>query len=132
TLMVKGLPFRRGSLATTDAPSTESGPVVDHALHSGAALLGITTTPEFGAGPVTISPLTGITRNPWNPATGAGGSSGGAAASLAAGIGYAALATDAGGSIRIPSALCGLVGFKSTGGRLPTYPPNVAGTLSSP
>jgi aspartyl-tRNA(Asn)/glutamyl-tRNA(Gln) amidotransferase subunit A len=132
TLMVKGLPFRRGSLATSDEPVKESAPIVDHALNSGAVLLGITTTPEFGAGPVTISPLTGITRNPWNLDTNSGGSSGGAAASMAAGIGYAALATDAGGSIRIPSALCGVVGFKSTGGRLPTYPANVAGTLSSP
>ena len=132
TLMVKGQPFRRGSKATSPDPVQESAPVVDHALDAGAVLLGITTTPEFGAGPVTISPLTGITRNPWNPAKTAGGSSGGAASSMAAGIGHAALATDAGGSIRIPAALCGVVGFKSTGGRLPTYPPNVAGTLSSP
>ena len=132
TLMVKGQPFRRGSRATSTNPVEESAPVVDHALNAGSVLLGITTTPEFGAGPVTISPLTGITRNPWNPAMTSGGSSGGAASSLAAGIGHAALATDAGGSIRIPAALCGVVGFKSTGGRLPTYPPNVAGTLSSP
>lgn len=106
--------------------------MVDHAFNSGAALLGITTTPEFGAGPVTISPLTGITRNPWNPEKSSGGSSGGAAASMSAGMGYAALATDAGGSIRIPSALCGVVGFKPTGGLVPTYPANVAGTMSSP
>lgn len=132
TLMVKGQPFRRGSRATSADPVQESAPVVDHALNAGAVLLGITTTPEFGAGPVTISPLTGITRNPWNPARTSGGSSGGAASSMAAGIGHAALATDAGGSIRIPAALCGVVGFKSTGGRVPTYPPNVAGTLSSP
>jgi len=132
TLMVKGFPFRRGSRATSEEPVTESAPAVDHALDGGAALLGITTTPEFGAGPVTISPLTGITRNPWNPEKGSGGSSGGAAASMAAGMGYAALATDAGGSIRIPSALCGVVGFKPTGGLVPTYPANVAGTMSSP
>lgn len=132
TLMVKGQPFRRGSRATSGDPVGESAPVVDHALNAGAVLLGVTTTPEFGAGPVTISPLTGITRNPWDTSRTSGGSSGGAAAALAAGIGHAALATDAGGSIRIPAALCGVVGFKSTGGRVPTYPPNVAGTLSSP
>lgn len=132
TLMVRGCPFRRGSLATSDAPMQESAPVVDHVLGSGAVLLGITTTPEFGSGPVTISPLTGITRNPWDTTKNSGGSSGGAAAATAAGIGTAALATDAGGSTRIPASLCGVVGFKPTGGRFPTYPPNVAGTLSSP
>ena len=132
TLMVEGFPFRRGSRATANEPVKESAPIVDHALNSGAVLLGITTTPEFGAGPVTISPLTGVTRNPWDPEKNSGGSSGGAAASMAAGMGYAALATDAGGSIRIPSSFCGVTGFKATGGRVPTYPPNVAGTLSSP
>lgn len=132
TLMVKGFAFRRGSRATSEAPVAESAPVVDHALSSGATFLGITTTPEFGAGPVTISPLTGITRNPWDLRKNAGGSSGGAAAAVASGMGQAALSTDAGGSTRIPASLCGSVGFKPTGGRLPTYPPNVAGALSSP
>jgi aspartyl-tRNA(Asn)/glutamyl-tRNA(Gln) amidotransferase subunit A len=132
TLMVKGYPFRRGSKVTSTAPVGESAPIVDHALKGGAVMLGITTTPEYGAGPITISPLTGITRNPWNLAKNSGGSSGGAAAGTAAGMGHAALATDAGGSIRIPSGLCGVVGMKATGGRIPTYPPNVAGTLSSP
>lgn len=132
TLMVKGFPFRRGSRATSETPVAESAPVVEHALNSGATLLGITTTPEFGAGPVTISPLTGITRNPWNLGKTAGGSSGGAAAAVVSGMGQVALATDAGGSTRIPAGLCGAVGFKPTGARLPTYPPNVAGALSSP
>ena len=132
TLMVKGYAFRRGSRATSEAPVAESAPVVDHVLNSGAAILGITTTPEFGASPVTISPLTGITRNPWNLSKNAGGSSGGAAAAVVSGMGQAALGTDAGGSTRIPAGLCGSVGFKPTGGRLPTFPPNVAGALSSP
>lgn len=132
TLMVKGYPFRRGSLATSADPVKESAPIVASALEAGAVMLGITTTPEFGAGPITISPLTGITRNPWDFSRNSGGSSGGAAAAVAAGMGHLALATDAGGSIRIPSALCGVVGVKTTGGRIPTYPPNVAGTLSSP
>lgn len=132
TLMVEGIACRKGSRAAADVPATESAPVVAFAEHAGAALLGITTTPEFGAGPVTISPLTGVTRNPWNLRMNAGGSSGGAAAAVAAGIGSIALATDAGGSARIPAALCGVIGFKPTGGRLATYPPNVAGTLSVP
>lgn len=132
TLMVQGLSCRRGSLAMADVPAVESAPVVDHAENEGAVLLGITTTPEFGAGAVTISPLTGVTRNPWNLAMNAGGSSGGAGAAVASGLGCVALATDAGGSARIPASLCGVVGFKPTGGRLPTYPPNVAGTLSAP
>jgi aspartyl-tRNA(Asn)/glutamyl-tRNA(Gln) amidotransferase subunit A len=132
TLMVKGYPFRRGSRATATDPVKESAPIVDRAFEAGGIMLGITTTPEFGAGPITISPLTGITRNPWDLDKNSGGSSGGAAASIAAGMGQIALATDAGGSIRIPSALCGVVGLKVTGGRLSTYPPNVAGTLSSP
>lgn len=132
TLMVSGYPFRRGSLATDAQPVKESAPIVDRAFESGAVMIGITTTPEFGSGPVTISPLTGITRNPWDHSKGSGGSSGGAAAAVAAGMGQAALATDAGGSIRIPSSLCGVVGLKTTGGRIPTYPPNVAGTLSTP
>lgn len=132
TLMVAGISCRRGSLAMPDEPAKESAPVVDHAEAKGGVLLGITTTPEFGAGAVTISPLTGVTRNPWNLAMNAGGSSGGAGAAVASGLGSVALATDAGGSSRIPAALCGIVGFKPTGGRLPTYPPNVAGTLSAP
>lgn len=132
SLMVAGVPFRRGSKVTPATPSTDDAPVVASIRREGAALLGVTTLPEFGAGPVTISPLTGVTRNPWNLAMNAGGSSGGAAASIAAGIGVLALATDAGGSSRIPAALCGVVGFKPTGGRLPTWPPNVAGTLSVP
>lgn len=132
TLTVAGLSCRRGSPAMPDVPEPESAPVVAHAEQAGAALIGITTTPEFGAGPVTISPLTGITRNPWDTRMNAGGSSGGAAAATASGFGSFALATDAGGSSRIPAALCGVVGFKPTGGRLPTWPPNVAGTLSAP
>ncbi|WP_326537439.1 amidase family protein [Pseudorhodoferax sp.] len=132
TLMVAGIACRRGSMAMPDEPAEESAPVVDHAETQGGVLLGVTTTPEFGAGAVTISPLTGVTRNPWNLAMNAGGSSGGAGAAVASGLGCVALATDAGGSARIPAALCGIVGFKPTGGRLPTYPPNVAGTLSAP
>jgi aspartyl-tRNA(Asn)/glutamyl-tRNA(Gln) amidotransferase subunit A len=105
TLPVKGYPTRRGSMVTSEAPAEENAPAVDRILEQGAVMLGITTTPELGVGPVTISPLTGVTRNPWNFAKGSGGSSGGGAAATAAGLGCAALGTDAGGSIRIPSSL---------------------------
>lgn len=132
TLMVQGHSFRQGSCATADIPATENSPIVDRMRESGAVFLGITATPEFGAGPVTISPLTGVTRNPWNLQMHAGGSSGGAAASTAAGLTCLALGTDTGGSVRIPSAFCGTVGFKPTGGRIPVYPHNGAGQLGSP
>jgi aspartyl-tRNA(Asn)/glutamyl-tRNA(Gln) amidotransferase subunit A len=131
TLVAQGYATRRGSRITSNAPAAESAPIVARMLEQGAVVLGITTTPEFGGGPVTISPLTGVTRNPWNLAMTSGGSSGGAAASIAAGIGVVGLATDAGGSIRTPAALTGVFGFKATGGRIPTYPANVAGGLSS-
>ena len=132
TLQIKGYPTRKGSRLTDETPAGENAPVVDRVLEQGAVILGITTTPEFGVGPVTISPLTGITRNPWDPSKGSGGSSGGAAAAVAAGLGYAALGADAGGSIRIPSSLCGVVGLKPTGARVPVYPPSFAGSLATP
>jgi aspartyl-tRNA(Asn)/glutamyl-tRNA(Gln) amidotransferase subunit A len=132
TLVAKGFATRRGSRVTSDAPARDSAPIVDRLLEQGGVMLGITTTPEFGGGPVTISPLTGVTRNPWDLEMTPGGSSGGGAAAVAAGIGCIALATDAGGSIRTPAALTGIVGFKPTAGRVPTYPGNVAGGLSSP
>src|SRR5205823_7910481 len=75
-------------------------------------------------------PLTGVTRNPWNLGHTPGGSSAGAAAALAAGIGALAIGTDGGGSIRIPGAFCGLAGIKATFGRVPAYPPSAMGLLS--
>jgi aspartyl-tRNA(Asn)/glutamyl-tRNA(Gln) amidotransferase subunit A len=131
TLVAEGFATRRGSKITSEEPARESSPAVARVLEAGGVILGITTTPEFGGGPVTISPLTGITRNAWDVSKTAGGSSGGAATSIAAGIGAFALATDAGGSIRNPAALNGVVGYKATGGLVPTWPANVAGALSS-
>lgn len=128
---VRGLPFRRGSLATDDAPAADSSPWVQRMQDAGAVLVGLTTMPEFGAGAVTISPLTGTTRNPWDVRLHAGGSSGGAAAAVAAGFCTTALASDAGGSVRIPSALTGTVGFKPTGGRIPMHPTSFVGPISS-
>jgi Asp-tRNA(Asn)/Glu-tRNA(Gln) amidotransferase A subunit family amidase len=86
---------------------------------AGAILIGKTTTPEFGMLGVTESGLTGITGNPWNPAMTAGGSSGGAAACVAAGIAPLAWGSDGGGSIRVPASCCGVVGLKASPGRIP-------------
>ncbi len=119
----KNWPTLSGSL-TEDAngPWDTDAPSVARLREGGAVILGKTTTPEFGWKGMTDSPLAGITRNPWNPAHTPGGSSGGAAASLAAGIGAIALGTDGGGSIRIPSNYCGLFGIKPTYGRVPHAP----------
>jgi aspartyl-tRNA(Asn)/glutamyl-tRNA(Gln) amidotransferase subunit A len=121
-LHVAGLPTQHGSKALTATIAAEDSSAVAAARRHGAIVLGKSTMPEFAVGAVTISPLTGITRNPWNLAMTAGGSSGGAAAAVAAGMGTLAIAGDAGGSIRIPASLCGVVGFKPTFGRVPAYP----------
>ncbi len=86
---------------------------------AGAILIGKTTTPEFSYSGFTDSPLWGITRNPWDPSRTPGGSSGGSAAAVAAGCVALADGTDSGGSIRIPAALCGVVGLKPSLGRIP-------------
>ena len=88
----------------------------------GAVLLGKTNTSEFHWKTVTDSPLTGITRNPWNPDLTPGGSCGGATAAVAAGMGPLSLGTDGGGSIRVPCAFTGVFGLKPTFGRVPQYP----------
>jgi aspartyl-tRNA(Asn)/glutamyl-tRNA(Gln) amidotransferase subunit A len=119
---VRGLPMRRGSQTTSPEPAPEDAPAVARLRAAGAVILGKTTTPEFGWKGITDGPLFGFTRNPWDPALTPGGSSGGAAAALAAGIGALAHGTDGGGSIRIPASYCGLVGFKPSFGRVPHHP----------
>lgn len=86
---------------------------------AGAILLGKTTTPEFGHKPFTDGPIFGVTRNPWDLGRTCGGSSGGAGAAVAAGMGPLALGSDGGGSIRIPASCCGIVGLKATLGVVP-------------
>ena len=93
-------------------------------------LIGKTTTPEFGCKAETNSPLTGLTRNPWDPAKSPGGSSGGTAAAVAAGLGPLGVGTDGAGSVRIPAAFCGNVGLKPSFGRVPAYPLSPFGTVS--
>jgi len=119
---VAGLPTGEGSLTASQLEATVDAPVVARLREAGAIILGKTTTPEFGWKGMTDSPSQGITRNPWNLDHSPGGSSGGAAASLMAGIGAAAHGTDGGGSIRIPASYCGLYGLKPTFGRVPQAP----------
>jgi aspartyl-tRNA(Asn)/glutamyl-tRNA(Gln) amidotransferase subunit A len=129
--LTKGWPTLRGStLIKRDQPWTEDAPPVARLREHGAVLLGKTTMPEFGWKALGDSPLTGMTRNPWNLAHTPGGSSAGAAAALAAGIGPLALGTDGGGSIRIPCAFSGLAGLKPSFGRVPHYPPSVFGLVA--
>jgi Asp-tRNA(Asn)/Glu-tRNA(Gln) amidotransferase A subunit family amidase len=125
-----GVPTRFGSTTTPATPAAADAPSVERVRAAGSCILGKTTTTEFGckAGGGD-SPLTGITRNPWNPAKCTGGSSAGAAASVAAGITPVALGTDGGGSCRIPAALCGLVGVKAQYGRVPVFPASATPTL---
>jgi aspartyl-tRNA(Asn)/glutamyl-tRNA(Gln) amidotransferase subunit A len=122
-LLCKGWPTRRGSRTVDpNQPWDEDSAAVARMREHGAVFLGKTTTPEFGWKGVTDSPLTGVTRNPWNTAMTPGGSSGGAAVAAALGMGVMHIATDGGGSIRIPAGFCGLFGFKPTFGVVPVHP----------
>jgi len=105
---------------------TEDALVVQRLTAAGAIMLGKTNTPEFGAGANTFNAVFGATRNPWNPALTCGGSSGGSAVALAAGMGPIAHGTDLGGSLRIPAAFCGVIGFRTTPGLIPVYPRELA------
>lgn len=129
-MAVKGQRYASGSRAMADNIAQVDAPAVERAKAAGAILIGKTTTSEFGCKPVGDSPLTGITRNPWNLEKTPGGSSAGAAASVAAGITPFALGTDGGGSIRIPCAFTGLAGIKGQFGRVPVWPTSATPTLA--
>ncbi|HEY7690687.1 MAG TPA: amidase, partial [Dongiaceae bacterium] len=130
-IVAKGWPTLRGSKAVDrNQPWNEDAPSVARLRENGAVLLGKTTTPEFGWKGVTDSPLTGITRNPWNPEMTPGGSSGGAAVAAAMGMGALHIGTDGGGSIRIPAAFTGIFGIKQSFGRVPAHPLSPFGTLA--
>lgn len=121
-LNVAGLPTRRGSRTTDTTPATEDAPAVTGLRAAGAVILGKTTTTEFGWKSPGDCPLHGITRNPLDRQRTPGGSSSGAAAACAAAFGPLHIGTDAGGSIRIPAAFCGVVGVKPSFGRVPQWP----------
>jgi len=117
-----GYPTSEGSVVTSTEPARTDHPAVARLREANAVFLGKTTTSEFGWKGMTDTPRFGVTRNPWDADHTPGGSSGGAAASLAAGIGAAAHGNDGGGSIRIPASYCGLFGLKPTYGRVPQAP----------
>ena len=121
---LKGKRTTHGSLIFEHNIDDVSDPMIERLQQAGAIIFARTTTPEFCLTSATHSKLWGITRNPWNLNYGPGGSSGGAAAALAAGLTTLATGTDIGGSIRIPASCCGVVGFKPPHGRNPDGPPN--------
>jgi aspartyl-tRNA(Asn)/glutamyl-tRNA(Gln) amidotransferase subunit A len=120
--LVKGVPCRFGSHIFAQRVAEVDAPYVRRLRDAGAILTGKTTTPEFGWKALGDSPLTGITRNPWNRDMTSGGSSAGAGAAAAAGLGPLHQGSDGAGSIRVPSAFCGIYGFKPTFGRVPMWP----------
>ncbi|MEV5530175.1 amidase [Streptomyces prunicolor] len=120
-VQTKDLPTARGSLLRNRRPRVDA-PAVERLRRAGAILVGKTATSEHGWSASTVSRVAPPTRNPWAPGLSSGGSSGGAAASVAAGLCSAALGTDGAGSIRIPAAFCGVVGFKPSYGRVPYVP----------
>jgi aspartyl-tRNA(Asn)/glutamyl-tRNA(Gln) amidotransferase subunit A len=121
-LHLAGFPTRRGSRTTDPAPVAEDAPSVVGLKQAGAVILGKTTTTEFGWKSPGDCPLHGVTRNPWDRARTPGGSSSGVGAAAAACFGPLHIGTDAGGSIRIPAAFCGIVGVKPSFGRVPQWP----------
>lgn len=128
---VKGWPASMGSKLTDKTPVDTDAPAVARLREAGALVFAQTTSSEYGHKGVTDSPLNGVTRNPWNTERTPGGSSGGAGAAVAAGLGPIAIGTDGGGSVRIPSSFNGLVGLKATFGRVPAWPPSLTGDLAN-
>ncbi|TMQ21440.1 MAG: amidase [Candidatus Rokuibacteriota bacterium] len=120
--LTKGVRTMGGSYIFEHRVPDVDAPFVRRLREAGAVCVGKTTSPEFGWKALGDSPLTGVTRNPWNPAFTTGGSSAGAGAAAAAALGPLHQGSDGAGSIRIPSAFCGIVGVKPTYGRVPIWP----------
>jgi Asp-tRNA(Asn)/Glu-tRNA(Gln) amidotransferase A subunit family amidase len=121
-LEVAGLPYTEGSRLRANEVGKTDDLTVARLRRAGAIVLGKTNEPEFGHKGVTDNKLVGPTPNPWNRDYTAGGSSGGSAAAVAAGMAYLALGTDIAGSVRIPASCCGIVGLKPSFGRIPRVP----------
>jgi aspartyl-tRNA(Asn)/glutamyl-tRNA(Gln) amidotransferase subunit A len=115
---IRGVRTTAGSKILKNFIAKENAVVVDRLLESGCILLGKTNMHEFAYGPTNINPHHGSVHNPWDPKRISGGSSGGSAASVVTAQAMASFGTDTGGSIRIPAAACGCVGFKPTYGRI--------------
>jgi aspartyl-tRNA(Asn)/glutamyl-tRNA(Gln) amidotransferase subunit A len=120
---IEGDPCSEGSLIEADTIADHTAPIAERILAAGGIVHARTTTPEYSCAGFTHSRLWGVTRNPWARDWSPGGSSGGAAAALAAGTTTLASGSDIGGSIRLPAAFCGVVGFKPPYGRVPVDPP---------
>ena len=121
-MQTKGIRTTFGSKLYEDFIPEQDDIAVQRLIKAGSVILGKTNTPEFGAIALTNNKLFGETKNPWDLERNSGGSSGGAASSVASGIGPLALGSDGGGSIRVPSSCCGVYGLKPTFGRIPSYP----------
>jgi aspartyl-tRNA(Asn)/glutamyl-tRNA(Gln) amidotransferase subunit A len=121
-IWVRGLPSLKGSKTVDTSPLSEDAPAVARLREEGAVILGKTTMPEYGWIGACHSPLTGITRNPWNPERTTGGSTGGGAVAALLNLGTMHLGTDGAGSLRIPGAFTGVFGMKPTYGLVPAYP----------
>lgn len=120
-----GMPWRHGVAANADLPmSTVDAPPAARLKEAGAVIVGKTTMPDMGMMAAGVSSLYGITRNPWDLTRNTGGSSAGAGASLASGIGFGSVGSDIAGSVRLPAGHCGLVALKPTQGRIPHLAPS--------
>jgi len=119
-----GTPIYRDNVPTMDAP------IVERLKAAGGIMIGKTNTPTLGWVGITDNLVFGLTRNPWNLDRTPGGSSGGAGAAVAAGLGPLAVGTDGGGSIRKPAAFCGIFGLKPTYGRIPIHPHGASWSFS--
>jgi aspartyl-tRNA(Asn)/glutamyl-tRNA(Gln) amidotransferase subunit A len=126
----RGVRTALGSLIDPDWVPEEDAPVVERLYAAGAVMLGKTNTPELGWKGDSGNRVFGPTFNPWNLEKTPGGSSGGAAAAVAAGLGPLAQGSDGAGSIRIPAAFCGIFGLKPSFGLVPQYPPSAVGDIS--
>ena len=120
---IKGRVTTRGSLIYKDHVDNHTNPAIERLLRAGAILHARSTTPEFGVDWVTTSRLHGTTRSPWDTRYTCGGSSGGSAAALAAGTTTLATGSDNAGSLRVPAACCGVIGYRAPYGRIPSDPP---------
>jgi len=129
-IWAKGLPTRRGSKTSDLAPATADSPAVASLREQGAVILGKTTMPEHGWIGTCHSPLTGVTRNPWNSEHTPGGSTAGGAVAALLGLGVLHLGTDGAGSLRIPAAFTGVFAMKPSFGRVPIYPAVLLNVLS--
>ncbi|HEX6704419.1 MAG TPA: amidase [Albitalea sp.] len=130
-IATRGVPLPLGTAATELVPAERDAPPAARLREAGAVILGKTTMPDYGMLSAGLSSFHGLTRNPWDPTKGPGGSSSGAGAGAAAGYGPLHVGTDIGGSVRLPAGWCGIFTLKPSLGRVPIHPP-YAGRVAGP